>query len=115
MYESPITIYQQPEYRRMSESVDALVIEECRRVGVAVNKDELIKALQYDRGQYEKGYEDGKMEGNRLVYCNECVYYKGVRGVPGHAPCAYWGSCGVMYNGFCSNGRRKVGDEDECD
>ena len=27
--------------------------------GVNVDKDELIRALQYDRGQYEKGYADG--------------------------------------------------------
>lgn len=33
-----------------------------RKVGVNVDKGELIKALQYDRNQYEKGYEDGKNE-----------------------------------------------------
>lgn len=27
--------------------------------GVNVDKEELIRALQYDRGQYEKGYADG--------------------------------------------------------
>ena len=27
--------------------------------GFNVNKEELTKALQYDRGQYEKGYKDG--------------------------------------------------------
>ena len=27
--------------------------------GIDVDKDELIKALQYDRGQYEKGYING--------------------------------------------------------
>ena len=29
------------------------------KVGVNVNKEELIKALAYDRGQYEKGYKAG--------------------------------------------------------
>lgn len=33
-----------------------------RKVGVNVDKSELIKALQYDRDQYAKGYEDGKNE-----------------------------------------------------
>ena len=32
---------------------------------VSVDKDELIRALQYDRGQYEKGYEDGKRDSVR--------------------------------------------------
>lgn len=27
-----------------------------------VDKDELLKALQYDRGQYEQGYKDGYCE-----------------------------------------------------
>lgn len=40
--------------------VDNLVIETCHKVGCAVDKDELEKALRYDRGQYEKGYADGK-------------------------------------------------------
>ena len=31
-----------------------------RKVGVNVDKGELIKALQYDRNQYAKGYKDGK-------------------------------------------------------
>lgn len=34
---------------------------ECR-YGIDVDKDELIKALNYDRGQYGKGYRDGYMK-----------------------------------------------------
>ena len=30
---------------------------------VDVDKDELIRALQYDRNQYEKGFEDGYVKG----------------------------------------------------
>ena len=37
-------------------------MEAIRKVGVNVDKEELIKALQYDRNQYTKGYEDGKNE-----------------------------------------------------
>ena len=29
--------------------------------GVVVDKEELIKAMQYDRGQYEKGFADGML------------------------------------------------------
>jgi hypothetical protein len=29
--------------------------------GIVVDKEELIKALQYDRGQYEKGFADGML------------------------------------------------------
>lgn len=38
---------------------DSIVMEIQREYGIAVDKDELIKALQYDRGQYSRGYRDG--------------------------------------------------------
>ena len=110
MYESPITIYQQPEYRRMSESVDALVIEECRRVGVVVNKDELIKALQYDRGQYEKGYEDGKRDAPDIICCKDCTHYCRHKDdyMCGINVLAY-----VRENDFCSRAERRT--DEICD
>lgn len=46
--------------RYIAGEVDNLVLESCVKVGCHVDKDELEKALRYDRGQYEKGYEDGK-------------------------------------------------------
>ena len=33
-------------------------LEAVQRVGVTVDKEELIKALRYDRRQYENGYRD---------------------------------------------------------
>ena len=56
MYESPIAIIT-TEYQ---SSIDDEVLRVTQKIGVDVNKDELIKALKYDRGQYEKGYADGK-------------------------------------------------------
>ena len=40
---------------------DRMVIDACMKVGVSVDKDELVRALRYDRGQYEKGYVDGSL------------------------------------------------------
>ena len=37
--------------------------EAVQSVGVNVDKDELIKALQYDREQYAKGFTDGYKQG----------------------------------------------------
>ena len=55
MYKSPIeTIISEMEMQR-EEGICRVVQE----VGVNVDKDELIKALQYDREQYGKGYSDG--------------------------------------------------------
>lgn len=55
MYESPITIIQ--------GELQTTMEKECMKVvqayGFDVNKEELAKALSYDRIQYSKGYSDG--------------------------------------------------------
>ena len=55
MYEPPIEIISE----RMNFEFEENVVRAVRKCGISVNKEELIKALQYDRGQYEKGYADG--------------------------------------------------------
>ena len=62
MYESPIMLLKtDPMIQRIKDETDAMIIRGVARVGVHVDKDELIKALEYDRGQYEKGFHDGRM------------------------------------------------------
>jgi hypothetical protein len=43
----------------MEQDIDDALFKAVLKFGVHVEKDELIKALKYDRGQYDKGYEDG--------------------------------------------------------
>ena len=79
-YISPVEIAQ-----RMSEQVENDIMQVIFSYGVKVDKDELIKALAYDRGQYEKGYAEGQMAGERMtkvkateqknVYKCECGQY----------------------------------------
>lgn len=60
MYKSPIEkIYGEIQTQMVQED-ENMVMKAIRKVGVNVDKEELIKALQYDRNQYTKGYEDGK-------------------------------------------------------
>ena len=71
MYESPITIVYgdiQTEFKRETES---LIVSCVQNVGVDANKDELVKALSYDRDQYDKGYADAKAE---IVHCEDCIH-----------------------------------------
>ena len=39
------------------------------QTGIKINRDELIKALEYDRNQYEKGYADGQKDAVRHGHC----------------------------------------------
>lgn len=58
-YESPIHVTITPPQidPGVLENTLLTITQECQ---IEVDKDELIKALQYDRDQYNKGFEDGK-------------------------------------------------------
>ena len=60
-YESPITKYVDRMIKDIVEKEDGYLLEEVRKVGFNIDKDELAKALQYDRKQYEKGFSDGRL------------------------------------------------------
>lgn len=60
MYKSPIEMIYGELQTQMEQKNEEMVIKAIREVGVNVDKEELIKALQYDRNQYTKGYKDGK-------------------------------------------------------
>ena len=63
MYESPINLYMQEIMSKMENERDnAITAKISESIGVDINKDELIKALQYDRQQYNEGYADAKAE-----------------------------------------------------
>ena len=62
-YESPINII----YDQMRMQMDDNICRAVQNVGINVDKAELLRALAYDRGQYEKGYADGKAERDEPV------------------------------------------------
>lgn len=67
-YESPISIfYDAAEIatKAIIAGEENAVVEAVGKIGIKVNRDELIKALAYDRGQYFRGYCDAKMDSLR--------------------------------------------------
>ena len=69
MYESPINIIIQ----KLCTKLESDCIKSVQSYGFDVDKEELAKALNYDRKQYEKGYADGynKAIDDLLEYANE--------------------------------------------
>ena len=55
MYESPINII----ISKLCTKFESDCIKSVQRYGFDVDKEELAKALNYDRKQYEKGHTDG--------------------------------------------------------
>lgn len=62
MYKSPIDLLCYDMRMQFEQKTENMIMEAVRKVGVNVDKEELLKALQYDREQYEKGYADAKAD-----------------------------------------------------
>ena len=61
MYKSPIEIYTTDIHSQMTKKMDDVIWEAVLKYDVVVNKEELVKALKYDRDQYGKGFKDAEM------------------------------------------------------
>lgn len=62
-YESPITLFMDEIHAQQIQHTEDCIFQAVQRVGVDVNKDELLKALKYDRDQYNEGYQVGYSSG----------------------------------------------------
>ena len=61
MYESPLTkIYGDIQSQIIKQDEENMMFAVNRTVGYDVDKQELIKALNYDRNQYHIGFEDAR-------------------------------------------------------
>lgn len=70
MYKSPIEMVSQiinDINREIVKNEEEVVMRAVCDVGISVNKDELIRALQYDRNQYEAGVIDGLKLANEAI------------------------------------------------
>ena len=55
MYNSPIDII----YGQMQTQMEGDILKAVQQVDIHVDKEELIRVLQYDREQYDRGFADG--------------------------------------------------------
>lgn len=84
MYKCPIEIIYGELQTQLERKGENMVLNAVRKMGVNVDKEELLKALQYDREQYEKGYADAKSklqelkEQTRWIPVNENLPEEGV-------------------------------------
>lgn len=64
-YQSPIYVYMAGTALKQAENYEKGIMEAVQYAQIQVDKEELEKALRYDRDQYEKGYADGLAEGKK--------------------------------------------------
>lgn len=81
-YESPIEMFYNDTMQNIAEQIreetdNKIVCEVKMQCGVNIDKDELIKALKYDRDQYNKGYQDAMIDSRRTsLWCHDYVRHK---------------------------------------
>ena len=117
MYESPIKIIESAmdsiSKSLIKEKEDAIILEVKRSLGVDIDRSELLEALQYDRFQYDKGYEDGRSDAEAaLVRCKDCKYWNEKEEVLGQCRCINWKGIWDYTKAydFCSYGERREGE-----
>jgi hypothetical protein len=98
MYKSPIDII----YGQMETQIEGEIFHAVQKYGINVDKEELIRALEYDRGQYSKGYADAM---DSIVRCKDCVHRK--ERVCAMPYAGMWVGVALKDNDFCSYGERK--------
>lgn len=75
MYKSPIDVI----CGNLRTVFEDAVMRGVQDVGVQVDKEELVKALAYDRRQYDKGYADGKTDAEReLTLTRQFIHEHGL-------------------------------------
>ena len=118
-WKSPIDIefFTQEFSMKILDDETGAVVKACMDMGINIDKDELLKALRYDRRQYEKGYFDGiRARDDEIVRCKDCVHRP--KGTNKHdlefpdyvCPCQcddFWYSWMPKDDWFCANGERR--------
>lgn len=110
-YDPPINVITDD----ITQMVDNEVYKAVLKCEIQVDKDELIKALKYDRNQYNQGYAKGRAdaiaETAEIVRCFECQYFKTADGHYSFGECKMTRPplrYPVKVQDFCSWGKRRV-------
>lgn len=62
MYESPVSMTIRRVIEDSKNAIESIVCNAAFEMGIEIDNGELLKALMYDRDQYNNGYADGKAD-----------------------------------------------------
>lgn len=106
MYKSPIDMLVADIQHQIAQQQDEKVYKAVVSVGINVDKEELLRALKYDRDQYNRGHLDGYADAMaEVVRCKDCKW-RNTRG----CPYMNFNSSERDDLDFCSDGERKDND-----
>lgn len=116
MYKSPIELLVTDIQNQIVKQQDEEIYQAVLHYVPNVDKEELLRALQYDRDQYHKGYADGKRDAMaELVRCKDCKHYVQFLQDNKECRCTIFSGCydrpyPTEPDDFCSYGERREGE-----
>lgn len=105
-YDSPFELTISDITSRMAKNLDEMSWQAVQRVGINVNKDTLLSALEYDSTRYREAFRRGEETGytkrdEEIVRCKDCKHYDG------NECMIKMGWFAVLPDWFCADGERK--------
>ena len=112
-FDSPISVFVQRMVDDHLKQTEDAIMAEVEAVGVHVDKEELIRALNYERDQFHNGYLAGYNAGyeeamESIVHCKNCAYANEAGTI-----CRYGEGHYTSPMRYCSEGERRDGADNE--
>ena len=112
---SPVELFTKEFKTRIDDGIQQLIEIE---LGAKIDREEFIKAMNYDRNQFAVGFKSGYAKrDSEIVRCKDCKYckkaeekYEGGRFEPTDIVCNVF-DIYTHPNEFCSYGKRRETDE----
>lgn len=78
MYKSPIELVVNNDFNTLKTELENGIVKAVQSYSVYCDKEELIKALAYDRDQYQKGFADGRATVEPLTDAEQRIFLKAI-------------------------------------
>ena len=90
-YDSPFELVMSNITTQMAKNIDEMCWQAVQRVGIEVNKDKLLLALEYDSARYREAFHRGEETGytkrdEEIIRCKDCNHWK-------RRECGTYGTC----------------------
>lgn len=108
MYKSPVELFMSDIKLQINEKLEEACYTAVMEYFPSVDRGELLRALQYDRQQYEQGYRDAIQERDlvEVTRCQNCAWWhRHKSGDMSRGVCDKY-ACSKSENGYCDEARR---------
>lgn len=109
-YDSPFELVMSDITTQMARNIDEMCWQAVQRVGVNVNKDTLLLALEYDSARYREAFRRGEETGYKkrdeeIVRCKDCQWWHQSETNEAYGDCGQANGIALKpFDWFCADG-----------